>query len=207
MIAALECYRYEYRQQPTDVRYVVVICWRCTRWRHQHHPASTPMMWPNSCYQYTAYVNRFELITHVRSLRIRRRCVTLSGKVAEKTPLSGCGSLIFCRRKAVPARWSCSIWCRYLYLLYLSAVYTCRHVRFLLHFNVVVENRRNRSCSCTTSAKLISTTLFVVEVCLSHLRHYVSACCAIFEPTSTMRVQNYACSWIKRNGCWKCSSG
>ena len=62
----------------------------------------------------------------------------------------------------------------------MSAVYTCRHVKFSLHFNVIMENRRNRSCSCTTTAKLISTTLVVVEVCLSHVRRYVSAG-AIFE--------------------------
>jgi len=30
--------------------------------------------------------------------------------------------------------------------------------------------------------------------------------CAIVEPTATMRVQNYACSGIKRGSCWQCSS-
>ena len=29
----------------------------------------------------------------------------------------------------------------------------------------------------------------------------------IAEPTATIRVQNYAGSWIKSDSCWKCSSG
>jgi len=45
---------------------------------------------------------------------------------------------------------------------------------------------------------------FTANLCMWH--GALHACCAVFELTRTMHVQNYASSRIKHSNCWKCSS-
>jgi len=62
-----------------------------------------------------------------------------------------------------------------------------------------------RRWSITALFQLTSPRLVVWKSVVT--RTALHASCAIFVPSATMRVQNFACSGIKRGSCWKCFLG
>jgi len=58
---------------------------------------------------------------------------------------------------------------------------------------------------CCSGSLLITRTAHFSITCMWHGASH--ARCAIVEPTTTMRVWNYTGSEVKRESCWKCSSG